>query len=242
MTREVSVVRQLTPEEVELAMGHTFADRRMLLGACNRKSPEFAALEFIGDAYLNLSVSLACWHAGLRPEDAIARFRNKNLRTRFTALFGPRGLEEREDYLETSIGAMSFEAGFGDLVRASLSLVGGDLPMPPVVDRPADRLHESPEFRNARWLGESVLKCVAVDILRRRHGIDGLVAEELHGELLRMQGNLSERLANGRVRRWPRTAPPERRRLARSAAATLVEHGWETTRVLLSREFMPDGH
>lgn len=234
--------RALTPDEVERAVGHTFTDRRMIHGACDRNSPEFASLEFIGDAYLNVSVSLACWHAGLRPEHAIEKYRNKNLRARFNTLFGRRGLEEREDYLETSIGALSFEAGFDEIVRASLTLVGGNIPMPPLADRPTDRLHESPDFRAARWLGESVLKCVAVDVLRRQHGVDALTAEDLHTELTRMQGNLNERLAGGQERRWPRTSPPARRKLARAAAATLVEFGWDSTRELVSREFVPGGH
>lgn len=228
----------LSPEDVEQVLDYSFANRQMLLSACNRSTPEFAALEFIGDAYLNVSVCLACWHAGLRPEDAIERYRNKNLRARFNVLFGRRGLEEREDYLETSIGALVFEAEFHDVVRASLTLVGGDLPLPPLANRPASELHVSPAYRRASWLGESVLKCVAVDILRERHGVDGLVAEELHTELSRLQENLNMRLSNGQVRPWPRKPLPARKKLARSAAATLVEYGWDSTRTLVGRHFV----
>jgi hypothetical protein len=226
----------LTPDDVERAIGYTFRDRDLLRAACVRESPEFAALEFIGDAYLNLAVCLACWHAGMEPDAAVRRFKNDNLRSRFASLFGRRRGTEKEDYLETTIGALSFEAGFEEIVQVALHLVDASLPVPPFADRDADALHESTQFRRARWLGEATLKCVAVDLLRELHGPRGRAARQLYEDLANLMHDLNNRLSPGWSSRWSGTAPPARRVLARRTAATLVEFGWETTRGLVRRE------
>jgi hypothetical protein len=227
----------LAPEDVERAMGYTFANRGLLASACRRESPEFAALEFYGDAYLNLSVCMSCWHAGQKPGVAFKRYGNDHLRHRFHMLFGARSGVEKEDFLETAIGALSFETSFEAIVGLSLRLVGGNLPMPPLADRHSDTFRDSDEYAKGRYLGEALIKCVAVDMLRIQHGVAGLSAKELNQELSRLLQGLNHRLAPG----WmPHLggSPPARRRLARAAAATLVECGWGPSRILLARELL----
>ncbi len=229
----------LNPQDVETFLGYTFRNRDLLAAACERKSREFATLEFYGDAYLNLAVCLACWHAQLDPAAAVQRYANKHLRSRFWTIFGPRRGSEKEDFLETTIGAMSFEASLEVMINAALRLVDESLTVPPMVNKSSDVLHESPEFKKATLLGEATLKCVAVDLLRERHGLDGRPALQLHQEYLKMSHDLSNRISP----RWssirPKGSPPSRRTLARRVAATFVEFGWITTRDLVRREFIP---
>jgi len=173
----------------------------------------------------------------MEPAAAVHRFKNDNLRARFASLFERRRGTEKEDYLETTIDALSFEAGFEAIVRAALHLVDASLPVPPFADRGADGLHETSGFRRARWLGEAALKCVAVDHLRELHGPRGRAAWQLNEDLSTLMHDLNNRLSPGWTLRWSGSAPPTRRALARRTAASLVEFGWETTRVLVRREF-----
>lgn len=219
------------PTLVEERIGYSFRDTGLLDAACMRGSREFAMLEFLGDAFLGLSVGMSLLETGGGADEHMTLVGNKYLAGRFHRVFTGRGDGEQEDYVETVVGAVVLDAGVREAVRVAAVLHGSFDP-PQWRDDPAGSWLSDELQTGTSWFGATVLKAVCTEHVVLSRWNTRSMALLLNRRRRRLMGR---NRVNAAARSLDWTADPERDRrvlLHEGIAATMHGCGWTTTRGL----------
>lgn len=219
------------PSLVEDRIGHRFNDPELLHAACVRGSRRFAMLEFLGDAFLGLSVGMSLLETGGGADEHMTLVGNKHLAKRFHHVFSGKGDGEREDYVETVVGAVMLDAGVQEAVRVA-AVLHGSFPPPQWRTVPSGSWVDDPLVTGTSWFGATVLKAVCTEHVVLSRWNTRSMALLLNGRRRRLL--TAKRLdAAARSLGWTDDPSGERRtRMHEGIAATMRRHGWETTRGL----------
>ena len=219
------------PTLVEDRIGYTFRDPGLLDAACKRGSREFAMLEFLGDAFLGLSVGMSLLETGGGANEHMKLVGNKHLATRFHRVFTGRGDGEQEDYVETVVGAVVLDGGVREAVRVA-ALLQGSFAAPQWRDAPAESWLTADLQPGTSWFGATVVKAVCTEHVVLSRWNTRSMALLLNRRRRRLMGRTR---VNAAARGLEWTADPVRERrvlLHEGIAATMRGCGWTTTRGL----------
>jgi len=219
------------PALVEERIGYGFTDRGLLDTACRRGRGRFAMLEFLGDAFLGLSVGMSLLETGGGADEYMKLVGNKHLARRFHHVFTGKGDGEQEDYVETVVGAVMLDGGAQEAVRVA-AVLHGSFPPPQWRHVPSAALVDGPLVHGTSWFGAAVVKAVCTEHVVLSRWNTRSMALLLNGRRRRLM-NAGRQDAAARTLPW--TADPDRERRAlmhEGIAATMQRCGWETTRGL----------